>query len=199
MIDLTGQRFARLLVLERTSNNRDGKTRWLCACQCGQRTTVLGKYLRSGHTRSCGCLMRETAAGLQRTHGGTRTKEYRVWQLMRARCDDATNPHYGGRGLSVCDRWEAFENFYADMGPRPSSEHQIERRDNDAGYGPENCVWATPKEQANNRSSNRLLTLGGLTLTMQQWSEELCLPYKTIHSRVGRGWSVERALSTPVK
>lgn len=119
---------------------------------------------------------------------------------MRARCE---NPEarrycdYGGRGITVCERWADFENFLADMGRKPSLGHSIDRIDNDGPYSPENCRWATKTEQMRNRNSNRYLTHGGETLLMIEWAERLGCPSSVIHKRITRGWSVEKAVTTP--
>jgi hypothetical protein len=131
------------------------------------------------------------------------TRVYGIWRGMRSRCENPRNrsyPRYGGRGIKVCERWAVFENFLADMGEPPTPQHQIERQKNGEGYYPENCHWATPKEQANNRRSSRLLTYQGRTQTLQAWCDELGLKHNTVVMRLNEyGWSVERALSTPAR
>jgi hypothetical protein len=146
---LAGIKFGRLLAIERHHD------KWLCRCDCGNETMVKVKQLKNGNTKSCGCLYRETRGVAQRTHGLTYAKEYGVWNSMRERC---TRPrikgfeNYGGRGISVCERWyNSFENFYADMGPRPSSKHSLDRTDNDGNYEPDNCRWVLRKEQNRNK------------------------------------------------
>ncbi|MGY8988455.1 MAG: hypothetical protein ACKVG7_07840, partial [Flavobacteriales bacterium] len=108
---------------------------------------------------------------------------------------------YGGRGISVCDRWrDSFENFLADMGERPSNEHSIDRKDNDGNYEPDNCRWATKKEQGRNRRSNRILTFNNKTQTLIEWSEELGISSAVIRQRIkASGWSIEEALTTPAR
>ena len=132
-----------------------------------------------------------------------RTPEYRCWQSIRDRCYNPNNRDYamyGGRGIAVCKRWrESSAAFLADMGPKPSPEHSIDRIDNDGDYSPENCRWATPAEQARNRKSSRLLTHNGETMTVAEWAERLAIKPGTLSMRLSYGWSVEKAVTTPVK
>ncbi len=132
-------------------------------------------------------------------HGFCGTRVYRAWHEMHRRCEDETRPgfqNYGGRGITVCDRWDTFENFYADMGEPPEGT-SIDRIDNDLGYSPDNCRWATKKEQNRNQRTNRLLTFQGETLPLAAWAERVGLTAGMIYLRLKKGWSVERALSEP--
>lgn len=178
------------------------RRRWLCRCDCGQMASVIGYLLKSGNTSSCGCLRLERVHIAKSTHGLTfKVPEYGIWAGMIQRCSNPNverYPQYGGRGISVCERWKKFEHFYADMGSRPTSQHQIDRIDNDGPYSPDNCRWASRSEQARNQSRKRLLTFNGKTLSMIEWSERLCVPYPLLRSRIHRGWTVERALTEPV-
>ena len=135
-------------------------------------------------------------------HGMKDTPEWRVWASLRGRCNSQTHKayhNYGDRGITVCERWESFENFLEDMGERPSSKHSIDRIDNDGPYSPENCRWATRNEQNRNKRTNRLLTHGGKTLCLAAWAEELSINYMTLLGRLKFGWSVEQAITTPVQ
>ena len=180
-----------------------------CRCSCGTVGTYRLGDLKSGHTRSCGCLSRKRVTERKTTHGhskrGQRSPTYHSWAPMVKRCTNPNYPgfaDYGGRGITVCDRWlgeNGFPNFLADMGEKPEGT-SIDRVDNDRGYCPENCRWATAKEQGNNRRSNRLITAFGRTQTMAQWAEELGISRYALRNRVDRcGWPVERALTTPAR
>lgn len=153
-LDLTGQRFGRLTVVGYSHTNRNRKSVWNCHCDCGNDCQVAGERLVR-LTRSCGCLIRETTASRNTTHGQRRSKEYGSWRAMKERCHNQNSEKfadYGGRGITVCDRWRySFEAFLSDMGDKPSPRHTIDRIDNDRGYEPGNCRWATPSEQRLNQ------------------------------------------------
>lgn len=208
--DLTGQKFGRWTVLSLASRcciNENGKkdgVRWRCQCDCGTISdSQLGSHIVYGKSVSCGCLRNEILSERRKTHGMSETTEYYVWLSMKDRCKNPSNKRYyshGARGVTVCDAWDDFQNFYNDVGPRPSDKHSIERVDNDGNYCPENCKWETDAAQANNKRNNVRLTYNGETKSLMQWCRHLNLSYSVVLARVSdRGWDTVRALETPCK
>lgn len=199
-LDLTGQRFGRLVAISHYIEAK--RTFWNCQCDCGTTTAVDRQSLRSGATTSCGCRRGAATAARNMTHGLRHVPEYSVWAMMRQRCNNPRFPAYkayGGRGIVICERWSAFENFYADMGSRPSPKHELDRIDNDGPYSPDNCRWTTQQANANNKRSNRIIEHNGDALTLAEWSRRTGMKYDTLLARLDRGWPVERALSASVK
>ncbi|KAF0156244.1 MAG: hypothetical protein FD189_1049 [Elusimicrobia bacterium] len=173
---LVGQRFGRLVVLRSGGRDSIRNILWVCRCDCGCETNTSSRRLISGNTCSCGCLGRERRTIHGACQNGRTTSEYRSWRAMKSRCLWPGNQffhRYGGRGVKVCDRWLVFANFLADMGPKPSPEYTIDRKDNDGNYEPSNCRWSCGLAQARNRSTNRLLTFGGETLLLSDWAERI--------------------------
>lgn len=213
--DLTGQKFGRWTVLSRAEDYRPpskpkgGIPRWLCRCDCGTERVVRGQQLTDGLSQSCGCLSREihreVCAARNKKHGhsirGARSRTYSCWANMIDRCMSSANPafsRYGMRGVVVCERWRAFENFLADMGECPSADHSIDRIDNNLSYSPVNCRWATREQQANNKRSNRVITWNGQTRALAQWAKHVGLNHQSLRERLDRaGWTLERALTEP--
>lgn len=203
-VDLSGKRFGSLSVIERTKTvkerDRSYAHFWRCRCDCGAELEINHRYLTRGSKRSCGC----DELPSQLKHGGTRnyqrSAEYRTWAAMLERCNSpssASYKNYGAIGRVVCERWNQFSAFIEDMGRRPTAGHTLERIDNEKGYSPENCKWATRKEQMRNVRYNVHLTLDGRTQCVAAWAEELGLSAMKIYKRLYRGWSQERALTEP--
>lgn len=196
--DLTGQRFGKLVVVERSEKRNNQRLRlWLCRCDCGEQTFVAPQSLTRGNTKSCGC---GKVGG--HGHGLYKTPEYRVWAAMIQRCTNENSamwPDYGGRGIRVCERWRRFENFYEDMGERPTSKMTIERVDNDRGYEPDNCRWATRTTQNRNTRRSNMIEFQGETRPLTEWAEVLELSYDMLRGRLRRGWTFEQAVAEAPK
>ncbi len=206
LIDLTGKTFGRLTVIRKIDNNKWGCSRWLCKCDCKKEVVVRGDSLKNGDTRSCGCLRAEIARQRSIKHGHRKNKKttatYESWSHVIQRCTNHNNKRYkdyGGRGITICEEWSEFPNFLRDMGERPSKNYSIHRINNDKGYYKENCRWATRKEQARNRRNNHLISCFGKIQCIAAWAEETKLPKYIIAERLKRGWSTERALTTPIR
>jgi hypothetical protein len=199
--DLAGQRFGRLTAMHPVSK-KYGAIFWLCKCKCGSESVVRGSGLKSGMTQSCGCWKRESAAArmtkLLTIHGMCETSEYSIWKAMRKRCTNKNDKYYflyGGRGITVCKRWDDFANFYTDMGLKPTQGHSIDRIDSYGNYEKSNCRWATTKEQARNKRNNRMVSFKGQTLCVAEWSEITGIHKSTLTSRMNKGWSAERVFA----
>jgi hypothetical protein len=192
-----GHTFGRLTVISR-ANNIGKQTAWNCLCVCGNTKVVMSAHLHSGNTASCGCFRKEVAT----THGMTHTKTFRTWTHMRDRCYNKSDKRYncyGGRGISVCDRWlDSFENFFTDMGEAPKNM-SIDRINVNGNYCPENCRWATSEQQGNNTRTNHFLELGKERLTIAQWSRKTGIGTATIIKRIALGWPINDVLCKPVR
>jgi hypothetical protein len=193
--NLLEQRFGRLLVLSREPSRRN-RTMWLCLCDCGANTVVAANPLVKGRTKSCGCYRRQVLSNLQHGMSGTRT--HNIWRGMLKRCQTKTcgaYPHYGGRGIKVCDRWQTFENFFADMGEAPLGS-SIEREDVNGDYEPSNCVWLELGRQTLNTRRTVHITIGEESNPLSVWCEKKGLRYGLVYDRIARlGWTPERALT----
>jgi hypothetical protein len=201
-IDHTGKRYGRLTAIRRDFDNEKTGTFWVCRCDCGNEKTVNAANLQKGRTLSCGCLQRERTSQASMKHGCTsghkKTAEYTTWRSMLNRCereDLQSFSRYGGRGIRVCERWHSFEAFLADMGLRPSSQHQLDRIDGDGNYEPGNVRWVTAKENCRNKSNNRLVEYSGVTKPLISWCEELQLHYTKTLKRLNRGKAPEEAFA----
>lgn len=204
--DLTGRRFGRWTVRE-YAGRVDSVTRWICECDCGARLMVRALNLKTGGSRSCGCLRVDVSKETNWKHGHSSwrrgpTSEYRIYHKMLRRCFKETDPkyhRYGGRGITVCDRWrgpEGFINFFADMGSRPGLGYSIDRIDNDGNYEPGNCRWATVLQQARNKSTVTMVEWKGKRISLPDACDEEGLSLDTVYNRIKYlGWEVERALS----
>ena len=202
--DLSKQTFTRLTVISRAQNDKRGHARWDCQCICGNTLTVLGYSLTCGETKSCGCLKKESCIQRHTTHGMARSSEHNIWCAMIQRCINPNNKafkNYGGRGITVCDEWRNnFLTFLKDMGNRPSKQYSIERINNNLGYSPNNCKWATKQEQTNNSRSNIKITLQEWTMNLSQWAQFVGLKHETLCCRIFKyGWPISKAIFQPIK
>lgn len=187
-IDLSGKRFGRLIAGERMTSPT-GKSYWICECDCGNSKAVLGESLRNGKTKSCGCFRKESTRASFSVHGKCKSAEYQSWQGMHSRCSNINNQaywRYGGRGIKVCSRWSSFANFYADMGDKPSVDMSIDRIDNDLGYSPENCRWATDSEQSRNKHNTLIVTYKGTSIPVADLADYLKVNYHTFYDRLNK-------------
>lgn len=196
--NLIGQRFGRLVVIERAPNRAGNSCAiWRCLCDCGNEKLKASHDLKRAHAPSCGCWGRERISEAKGTHRLTETREYVIWAGMKQRCLNANSdayPYYGGRGIQICDRWvDSFESFLADMGKAPPGT-SIDRIDNDGNYEPGNCRWATAKVQTKNRRVAHYMTARGETHLMAEWAEIVGIRRGTISNRLRCGWSDEDAI-----
>lgn len=190
---MIGEVFERLTVLSRAPSTKGNRgARWHCQCVCGNTTISRSDALKNGRAKSCGCHRAELGGKrmveMHTTHGMYGTPEYKTWQSMLNRCRNENDPsykNYGDRGISVCKSWEKFEGFYADMGERPEG-FSIERIDVNGNYEPENCIWASSKDQGNNTRTNVRIEHKGITKTIAQWADEFSIPYWKLHQRLCR-------------
>lgn len=199
LIDQTGRRYGRLLVLKR-AGSRGKKPAWECLCDCGNTAVIASDSFRQG-TRSCGCLERENLSRLHQLsvkHRARGTPEYRAWSQMKVRCYNRSRPsyvYYGGRGIQVCDEWrEDFLAFLKSVGPKPSPEMLLDRIDNDRNYEPGNVRWADPKLSSRNRRGRRLVIVFGICAPISVWAEAGGVNLQVAMARLKRGWSDARAV-----
>lgn len=209
VINITGQRFGRLIVLEPESKSPNGIV-WKCRCDCGGTVSVVSTALRNKDhgTKSCGCIWKEKMTKHGHTRNGSSSRnmspEYSVWLGMKKRClnkNDVAYPNYGGRGISICPEWvEDFAAFLNHIGPRPSRRYSIDRYpDTNGNYEPGNVRWATVLQQARNKNNNRILTFDGESKCLGEWAEITGIPESQIRGRLRRGWSLRDALKTPIR
>lgn len=201
--DLTGQRFGKLIVIERAENyiqpNGQKKTKWKCICDCGNEIVTVGHNLTRGVCTSCGCVRKEKVIKMNKTHGKSNHILYSKWEHIKDRClnpNDKGYKNYGGRGIKICDEWiDSFETFYNwSMQNGYKEGLTIDRIDVNGNYEPSNCRWVTMKEQSNNKRNNIYIEYNGEIKTLKQWCDELNMNYKKIHNRLYKlKWEVTRA------
>ncbi len=202
VIDLTGKRFGKLTVIKKHNQDKWGGWNWLCRCDCGNETVVSGGHLRGLKTKSCGCSRKESK---NFSHKMTGSRIYSIWQAMKSRCYYDKNKrfkYYGGRGITVCDEWKnSFISFYEwsiKNGYDETAERgqcTIDRIDVNGNYEPNNCRWATIKQQANNTRRNHFIEYNGKTQTVSQWANELGVEPDSIFNRLQKGFTEEEALT----
>lgn len=214
MLDLTNKKFNRLTGIKPVGKTKDNKIIWLFKCDCGNLKELIGREVKSGHVKSCGCLNIERITSMgkaNKTHGhasgGKLSKTYMTWDAMKARCLNPTHKYYkdyGGRGITICGRWldknKGYSNFLEDMGEKPENK-SLNRIDNDkliSGYSPRNCCWSTQKEQCRNKRNNHLIPYQGKEITIAEASEITGTHKATIRRRIEAGWTPEEALTIPV-
>lgn len=197
-IEMIGLVFGRLTVVAEAPW-RDGRAYWQCRCSCGNHITVVGKSLRSGNTQSCGCYQKQRASEANVVHGhAMRTGEhplFTVWMGMHSRCNNKNNPRYGGRGITVCEAWSDYQQFYADMAPTWVPGLTLERKDNALGYSKENCTWATYAEQNRNQRTNRYYEYDGKRMILADWEKETGIKRLTLRYRLEAGWPLADVFS----
>jgi hypothetical protein len=195
-------KYGRLSIIEEAGQDKHRKRLVKCRCDCGTEVVVNFRSLITGNTKSCGCYHREVIEKVNVTHGMTYTPLYNTWRGMKERCLSSKNinyKNYGARGITVCEEWMPFDGFMKWAQATGYKDGMtIERKDNNGNYEPDNCTWATMKEQNNHKRSNRVLSYNGRDLTVAQWSAETKISYRTILDRLNSGWTVENALSVPV-
>lgn len=209
LIDLSGQRFVRLLVVSlNPERGKSGAARWDCVCDCGCAVTVLANNLKRGNSRSCGCLDREMASKRVTTHGLTKHPLHNVWRCMLYRCSNSKDIDYGGRGVVVCEEWEndfiSFYNWAISNGWAKGLQLDKDIKAKQLGlqpllYSPERCQFVTAKQNSRNRRGNRLITCRGMTKTLSEFAEMVGENSDIIHFRMRHGWSEEDAIFTPFK
>lgn len=200
-VDLSGKRFGRLTIIEKQPESKI-KIKWICKCDCGNYAIVFGSSLKTGNTRSCGCLKMEGGRDGKITHGQSDTPTYKSWSDMKSRCSNSRKKDYmdyGGRGIKVCDRWlNSFSLFLEDMGTRPPGT-TLDRIDVNGDYSPENCRWATAKQQQRNKRNNNNVVFRGRSRSLAEWAEGLRMPYDVLRYRLKAGWTPEEAFTIPVR
>lgn len=196
-----GQKFNRCTIVGYVAGSRKKPAKYIYKCDCGNIGRASGNSFKNGNTKSCGCYKNEVFKVFVQKHGKYLSSEYRAWAAMIQRCSNRENrnfKNYGSRGIKVCKRWRSFENFYADMGDRPSAKHSVDRQNNNKGYSKQNCRWATLKQQNSNTRRNRYFTYKKRTLHLSDWAKLLGLDGKTLYYRLAQDWP-KRQVFAPKK
>ena len=205
-LDISGEKYGFLQAVEYRGRTKHNQAIWLFRCTaegCGNEVEMPAHVVKSGNTKSCGCMTKKLKSISKTTHGASSSSVYGSYKSMLRRCNDPKNRmfhRYGGRGITVCERWlgpQGAANFLADMGEKPSPRHTIERINNDGPYSPENCRWATMAEQSENRATTRLIAVGEALMSQAAWDRTLGNGLNIVGDRIRRGWSAEEAVTTP--
>lgn len=201
--DLSGKRFGRLFVIE-CLGKIGNRVMWLCRCDCGNEKPICSYNFNGGHTTSCGCVHKENTATINRTHGKSKTRTYRIWANMLTRCSNQnvrSFPSYGGRGIRVCDEWrDSFDRFLKDMGECPNLKSTLERRNVNGNYSKQNCFWIDGKLQPQNKTTTIWVDVEGEKKCLMEASEHYRIPYATLYQRfVLKKWDFNRAITQPIK
>lgn len=201
-----GDKYGKLTVIRETESIQYGKYKIRmvqCICECRQETVTRLEYLRSGHTKSCGCNVNTIFAKTQITHGKSKTRIHGIWASMHSRCRNKRSKsyvNYGARGITVCEEWLQFQHFYKwAMSNGYRNDLTIERINNNEGYCPENCTWIPRSEQSKNRRCCNYITYNRVTLSVSEWADKTGMNVGTLDSRLRSGWSIKRALTQPVR
>lgn len=203
-IDLRGERFGKLIVIQYVGKNKHRQSLWSCKCDCGNNTVVTTQELRKGDTKSCGCLQRHKARVAHMTHGLSGTTLYQVWQHIRRRCNDAKDPaypNYGGRGIYICEEWNnSVLSFVAWANSSGYAEGlTIERIDNDGPYSPDNCTWVTKAQQNINKRATKKAYCADARINIAKLAAKHGLRAGTLQWRLSHGWPLHEACHTPVR
>lgn len=205
--ELIGKNFGYLEVINDLGSDPVRGAKWLCRCKCEREIVAYSGPLLSGHTQSCGCRARDLNSKRMRkvktTHGNSQSRLYKIWCSMKDRCyrkNSTGYAYYGGRGIQMCDEWKADFTVFSEWAFANGYKEtlSIDRIDVDGNYSPENCRWATVKQQGNNRRSNKVIVIDGISHTLMEWCEIYAAPYDRVKQRIAKlGWDAQRALSEP--
>ncbi len=197
-----GDKYGRLVIIRELRAHSNSRY-FLCGCKCGNQKVIALSSLRRGATKSCGCLYTESRPSSARTHGLSDTTLYKTWRNVKYRCSNSSLPdykYYGGRGIFLCREWLDFQSFYNWALSHGYKENlTIERIHNGLGYSPENCRWATRKEQARNKRTNHRISYNGITKILAEWAKVLKIKPGTLRARIAKGWAIEKAFTKPIQ